>query len=251
MALSSPVLESSVRGGDNVNSITTASFTPTANSVLFAIGNETIKFSGDYTGDTDITDSLSSTWTLVASKSSSPLGYSANMNVWYTIIGGSPSAMTVTLTNNQGSLNSYGSGLDLVSFTGYDTGDIIGLAESFNRGTGYPNNTTGDGAWSLTLAGSPASDSYLVACIESDSVSAAGIVTGTGWTNVNNPGNHPAAQAVQARTGTTSQAVDWNDTADASGAYYNIAIVFEVKAAAGGGGGGTFAPRLSLLGVGR
>ena len=226
----------STRGGDTVTSITSPSFTPTANALLIVVANHTIKTPADRTGDVTITNSAGLTFTKLTAKTWAPIGYTGNMNVWYCVVGGSPSSMTVTVA--QATVDtSYGSSIDIFDYTGFDTGSPFGVTESFNRGTGYPNFTTGDGSWSVTLSTAPASTSEVVACLLVDGVGSTTVSAGSGWTEIADPGS-VEAQQIQVRSGSTSTNVAWVDTCDnAAGAYVNLAIVFEVKEASGGGGG--------------
>lgn len=250
MALSR-TFHNSTRGGDTVTSITSASFTPTANALLIVAANHTIKVGSDNTANVTITNSAGLTFTKLAHHSWAPISYGANLNIWYCVVGGSPSSMTVTVS--QATVDtSYGSSIDIFDYTGFDTGSSFGFTENFNRGTGYPNFTTGDGAWNITMANAPASTSEVVAVIVVDGVGSTTVTEGSGWTEIADPGS-VEAQQVQVRSGSTSTSLAWADTCDnVAGAYVNLAIAFEVKeASGGGGGGGTYSPRLSLLGVGR
>lgn len=240
MALGTINFYNSTRGGDNVQTITSASFTPDANSLLVVAANHTIKVGADNTANISISNTGGLTFTKLEHHTWAPISYGGNLNIWYCEVGSSPSSMTVTVS--QATVDpSYGSSIDIFSWTGYVTSSAFGLVEKFNRGTGYPNFTTGDGVWNLTLATAPASTSELVAVIVVDGVGATTVSVGSGWAEVTDPSS-VEAQQVQVRRGSTSTSVSWADTCDnIAGAYVNLAIVFEVKEASGGGGGSAIA----------
>ncbi len=241
MALGTIHFYDSTRGGDNVQSIVSDSFTPDANCLLVIAANHTIKVGSDNTANVTISNTGGLTFTKLEHHSWAPISYGANLNIWYCEVGSSPpSSMTVTVEQATAD-PSYGSSIDIFSWTGYPVGAAFGLVEKFNRGTGYPNFTTGDGPWNLTLTTAPASTSEVVAVIIVDGVGATTVTHGSGWTEIADPSNIEAQQ-VQVRRGSTSTSVAWADTCDNSaGAYVNLAIVFEVKEASGGGGGSAIA----------
>lgn len=108
MALGTPVLHSETGATGTV--ATTASFTPDANSVLYA-------FSASRAGaavPSTITDSLGSTWTLVTG--SNVDGGNLSVSLHYLVIGGSPSAMTVTATSTSANQTA----ISVVGVTGAD-----------------------------------------------------------------------------------------------------------------------------------
>ena len=139
--------------------VTTASFTPVANSLLVAtvaVGNST--GSGIQTGS--VTDSLSSTWTRLARENVTGEGCA---EVWVLDAGASPAARTVTLTGT-----SAGSSLNVAVLTGAatvagQTGAVV-LATGTATSAAITTTTTGsyvcgalshcESATSLTVNGS-------------------------------------------------------------------------------------------------
>ena len=125
----------------------------------------------------------------------------------------------------------------IVYVTGYNTGSPVGgLAEDYNMAD--------DGSDSITLDATPASDSVVVGfCLRQDPGLGAGVVFGTGWTelaDVVGTGGSTAAQA-QSRTSSTSTTVLWDDTSDsvaANGKTFGLAIEIKNAAAAASSGAG-------------
>jgi hypothetical protein len=91
MAIGTPVLHANT--GATATNVTSASFTPNANETLFAAGSSRASSGVPPV----ITDSLGSTWTLVPS--SNVDNGNANFSLYYLVVGGSPSSMTVTATS--------------------------------------------------------------------------------------------------------------------------------------------------------
>jgi hypothetical protein len=121
--------------------------------------------------------------------------------------------------------------VDVLGYTGYDTGTPTGA-------TATDSAMATDGADSITLSGAPASDSEVVATIFFDlgGAGTASVVAGTGWTEIYDSmgsDNYTLGQT-QARTGSTSTAVDWNDVFDGTGTPAKaIALALEIKASGG------------------
>jgi hypothetical protein len=141
--------------------VTTASFTPAANSRLFAIGG-----ARPSTGVPPvITDSLGGTWTLI-SGSNVDFGNVAG-SMYYRDIGASPAAMTVTAT----STGATQVGVQAFDVTGYST-DL----------SNFQTNTNAAGDPSVTLA-TPAAASFAIAAAV---INAGGVPTAfpTGYSQV-------------------------------------------------------------------
>jgi len=137
------------------------------------------------------------------------------------------------LTFDCGTYNIHKYRVVVVAYEGYETDTPVGAMAS-----GWPGVT--DGAETLALSASPASDSEVVAAIATTSVAASNsVVVGTGWTEqyqVTGAAEYGGLQA-QTRTGSTSTSVGWDDVStDAGGLYENLRAAIEIKAAAGGGG---------------
>lgn len=132
MAIGTPTLRQ-VAGA--VTTATTASFTPTANSKLFAWGSCGENSATPATKPT-ISDSLGGSWTEIGEIAYSGTGFSWDAVLWYQEIGGSPSSMTVTVTgaNDNAQVVTY---------------DITGVGDDFsNQSTA--TSATGDPSGSLS-----------------------------------------------------------------------------------------------------
>jgi hypothetical protein len=110
MAIGTPTLPTPVVGTAGTTA-TTASFTPTANAVLFALGGSRQALGVVPT----ISDSLGGTWTPV-NNAGLETG-NINGSVHYQVVSGSPSAMTVTATSTGASQTAIG----IVQVTGINT----------------------------------------------------------------------------------------------------------------------------------
>lgn len=143
MALGTPTLKGSA--GASGTSATTASFTPTANALLLAIGAARIAAGVPPT----ITDSLGGTWTQVHADADQEFG-AINGNIYYQVVGSSPSAMTVTATST-GALH-----------TGLHVVEITGAGTDF---TNFVFDTDAAGDPSLTMAAFDASSLCMAFCV--------------------------------------------------------------------------------------
>lgn len=131
--------------GATATSVTTASFTPTANSRLFAIAS-----SRPANGVPPVvTDSLGGTWTLLTG-SNIDFG-NINGSIYYRDIGASPAAMTVTAT----STGATQVGIQCFDVTGHST-DL----------SNYASNTNAAGDPTVVLPSAPAAASFgIAACL--------------------------------------------------------------------------------------
>jgi hypothetical protein len=116
--------------------------------------------------------------------------------------------------------------LQVIDFTGYNTGSPIGAL----AGIGEPGTVSGGFSNSLTSA--PASDSYVVAASTSDSPSTY-TTPGTGWTEIYTGASADIVNEVEERTGSTSTTVTWAD--NLTGIFSRGGVAAEIKAAAAGG----------------
>lgn len=121
---------------------TTASFTPPANSLLVAIVSvNNASGSGTVTGT--VSDSVSSTWTVVKRQTSTGFG---TAEVWMMDAGSSPSARTVTLTGTSSGVH-----LSVLALTGAGNLAAQGAVTTGITGTAYTASVTNVGVGSLLV----------------------------------------------------------------------------------------------------
>ncbi len=192
--------------------------------------------------DLTVTDSVGLTWTSRAATTDSP-AWSYGIRIWTAPVT-TGASMTVSIDAGAFSMEFYR--LVIVDYTSTTTS----VQTTTNSIVG--SDADGDGAATITLPSAPATTSEVIAAAASAVASGNGTITvGTGWTELNDAfGAGWIIFQTQARTGSTSTSVTWDDlcvTATPSGA--TLAAYEIAEASAGGGGGVSF--RLSLLGVGR
>lgn len=220
---------SSVNSGTTgVGSQATASFTPAANSRLFVFAYAHRNNNTD-TRSWAISDTLSSTWTKLDETAlfawQTLPEYAIGAVAYYTDIGASPAAMTVTVDASAGS-EFYG----VIAFdvTGYDTGAPFPQSSVDNGAAVDPSSDTASGT--LTLGSAPTNGNLVVAMFASGAFSGGGFAIPSGYTALTNQNQAYSQAAVFYRTDTTTAAVTCNDLGQEVGNW--AGIVFEMKLAA-------------------
>lgn len=213
-------------------SATSASFTPQASSLL--VLTVALHMTGNDPGTNTSVSGGGLTWTRATTQESSSAIYYGVIEIWTAPVGGSPAAMTITVTNPATEL--YGVAhvfFQVSSFTGYDTGTPVGTA-----GGGIP---TAGGAYSFDLPASPASTSVVIAgrfWFPGASVDSTA-TPGSGWTEVYDyptPTYGYGDLETEVRGSSTSTTVSWVNLNDNAAAVYFIAATAgaEIRAASGG-----------------
>lgn len=241
MPSASTVASASVKETASPVSITTASFTPPANAVLYAnIGM--INFVGNTTlipdGTTVTTSAGGLTWTRVRSARDTVSGYPGAHEVWWAVTDSAPPAMTLTF-NAGGQAN----GADPAQVT------IHVVAVTGDPDLTAPNGAVAAGAEvgaaavTINLNNPPASTSGTLAFGFSadNGTTTTRRTPSAGWTELYDTGSPDAGygdlQTMWRPPGSTSAAVTWDNFADNASAslWMSSAFAVEVKAAAGGG----------------
>lgn len=217
-------------------SITTASFTPSANSLLVVAFHCTIDGSttAAVRDGITVTDSSGLTWTqrLLVDAYGTAIE-TVNVQVWTAPVGASPSSMTVTIANT-GSINSNTqTGIQIVDITGYNVADPVGASAT-------NTNFYGTGATSLTLSGTPAAGSVTLAgrSMTMNGPTDNTAVPGSGWTEVHDAAvtGGWAPMQMQYLVGLGSTTVPWADHDEldtgAGGVYRGYGWALEIKEAA-------------------
>ncbi len=225
-------------------SFTTAAFTPPDNSIVVVIitAMEQVP-SADPSASQTISDSVGLTWTSQLAIGNAAGGVGLRMWTAPVTTGAS---MTITADCGASDIQQYT--VHRYAYTGYNIGSPTGATAS--------NGDAGaDGALTITLSASPATDSEVIGVLSQEMAgSGAGyaVTVGTGWTEIYEATvdtDFVHAQS-QVRTGSTSTSVTWDDIAAGGiNASHTVAAALEIKAAAVGGGAAPSS--LGLLGVGR
>jgi hypothetical protein len=226
-------------GESSGTSHVTASFTPTASSRLFVFAGAE-RDNSTAARSWSITDSLGGTgWTLLDTSTLvdwvTSDTYAGNCVAWYKDIGGSPSAMTVTVDGEASDSAFYS--VIVFDVTGYDTGAAFPQASVDNGASVDPVSDSASGT--LTLGSSPTNGNLVVGMFWSSADDGGGFATPSGYSVLSNQsGTSQFQQAgVFYRTDTTTAAIACTDLGQQVGNWGGIA--FEMTLGGGGGGGRT------------
>jgi hypothetical protein len=212
---------------------TTGAFTPADNSLLVCIVG---CFPNDGSSSPEpvftITDSQSLTWTKRTSSCGgiTGTGYGLGMAIYTAPV---TTGASMTITVDAGTRVVIEWAVHVLCYTGYDTGSPVGATAE--------DDTTKwtDGAAALTLSGSPASSSEVVASFLRAMNADSSVTPDGGWSEQYDVHvQFASGQQTQTRTGSTSTSVDWTDIAVTAAVAISIAAAIEIKEAGAGGGGG-------------
>ncbi len=223
---------------------TTGAFTPDDNSLLLAL----VYASGennDALAGSDITFSGGGlTWTSRAVTTTHP-GYGYGVRAFTAPVA---TGASMTTQADAGTFDVHRWRVEIYGFTGHDTSSPVGA-------TIVGSDADGDLTATMTLSGTPASTSIVIAAaLVALNAGVGGITPEATWTEI-----FEAAEdgwqcfQSQSRTGSTSTTVEWTDLNSSGGGQSAGAamLAIEIKEAAAGGGATTIAPTtaaLSLLG---
>lgn len=209
--------------GHGTGSYTTGSFTPSNNSLLVifvwaqhnnansGVIADTLTVSGGsltYTSRVQAQDdgATSATW-------------GGGIRCWTAPV---TTGASMTITVDCGAIDIYNYSVHVFELTDYNTSTPVGA-------TATRADETNSGSVSITLSGTPASDSYVLAAGYLDEASDTGLTTGTGWTQQYRSYADFFVAHTQARTGSTSTTVGWDNFTTS---YVDLQIALEIKAAA-------------------
>lgn len=215
----------------HTTSFTSASFTPSDNSLLVVVvGVNDANPQGSWSV---VGGSLTWTSRAVITGSSNESGWSVKLQI-FTAPVTTGASMTVQVTDGTEANNSWI--WHVFDYTGYNTGDPVGGSATLD-----PLNTGDQGTGDpMTLSATPATDSMVVAArllgLNSGTPTA---TPGAGWTEILDTAEDGfAALETQERTGSASTTVTWtelNDTAADVDGDAQLGVAIEIKADAGGG----------------
>jgi hypothetical protein len=225
---------------DGSISVTTGSYTSVNNSLLVAVvgvlTNDTSTSSNIATANSAMTG-----WTKRVSidQAEFDAAYSGCLEMWTKAVatGGSETATwTNSVTTTAGSFDPVRVAFQIFSLTGYDTGTPTGATA-----TDSTLGTSGTGA--LTLSGSPATSSMVIAArmIHQNGTTNITGTPGSGWTEIYDHDTVAGSEGyaclnTQQRTGSTSTAVAWTEiNANGQSAFGEaVGLALEIVAATGG-----------------
>jgi hypothetical protein len=217
---------------------TSGSFTPPDNCLLiacFQTGNQTSFAAAD---DGVLTDSAGLTWTKRVSRyrNFGPPDENAGIEFWTAPV---TTGVSMMLTYTHTGVQQYQMAVYVKAYTGHDASDPIGATAS----GGQVSTTPG-----ITLSGAPAASSEVLAMLR-QSRGASTVGPGSGWTEINEDaftGSFDKYQ-LQARSGSTSTAVDWTSSG-VTGSPYDLRNMIAIEIKAAGAGGGTARSYAAVLG---
>jgi|SRR6185369_11031476 hypothetical protein len=220
MALS-PTTRATVNAASDT--VTSGSFTPSADSLLVAL--VTFQNGGGAGASTcAMTGTGGLSWTSRANAATT-FAFEVRAQIFTAPVGSSPSAQTVTATVTGGSADNVT--LVLVEFTGYDTGTPTGV-------TLAANTNARSGAYTPSLSGTSATDSYVIATGIVDGTATTDATVGASWSSLYSVMvSGFAVTLAEHRSGALSTA-DW---ATFDSGFSTAAVAVEIKAAAGGAAG--------------
>lgn len=209
--------------GPGTGTYTSASFTPSANSLLVvAAHGQHSSGSSDPSTDFAISNTGGLTFTAQVNTGDA-VPWSHGARIWTAPVGGSPAAMTVSVGTG-GLRNMAMLAIAAVDFTGYDTSTPVGAVGSVNTTTG--------GVMTVTLGASPAAVSMVFgcACVLNGGSS---VTPGSGCTELFDTFDAGVPNIIegQTRTGSTSTSFEWTISAPEKA----LGVAIEVKAAGVGG----------------
>lgn len=203
---------------------TTGAFTPPANSHLTAIVfAKTFSGTAPVAANITLASSPSLTWTRRAYLDSG--GTNGMSAVAFTAeVGASPASTTLTLDAGTDDLEWFE--VIVVPHTGYDTASPVGVTF-----TDY-NATAGTASYSRTLGAAPAATSDVIAGVNCIHQASGNVVAaaGTGWTQLSNNSIQGARSTqTQARSGSTSTTLLWDDITNGATNASVLTIAIEIK----------------------
>ncbi len=241
MALSVAILQSSVGAtGGGAVPLPSASFTPPAGSILFAVfGVLTFYSAVDPTPFMSISDSTGLVWAPVGT-SGDTISFSSGIAVYRAVVGPAPVPMTVTGALG-GGLASSEARLSVLSYTSFDPLTPVAQILANSRGAGFPSND-GAPAWSFNMVAPPLPTQEIVSVILTNGSTPATATPGAGWTLLDGPVTWRTIMAIETRRGSGSSAVDWLAGSTVPPAYKNNGFSFAVSPLGGGGSASAFIP---------
>ena len=203
---------------------TTASFTPSDNSLLLVgVAAQQHQAGGDFSGTLTIADSVGLTWTSrKAVGAGTDFGTAAR--IWTAPV---TSGTSMTVTVDCGAIDIAWYMVTAVDYTGHNTGSPVGATGSLAKTSGFgtPEVAT------ITLDAAPASSSEVFGTIAADKGAPQAIVHGTGTTELFDLANTDWGDGQsQVRSGSTSTSFVWDDVRNTASALFDYAAVaVEVK----------------------
>ena len=209
---------SGAAGNFGTGNFVTNSFTPPDNSLL--VVSLTMMENNGTTTDPRASITISGgglTYTKQIDEASSPTSF-PTVTLQYTAPVVTGASMTLTFGAGGRAVGVWF--VSVSAETGYDTATPVGTTGHFQQNGGFAGPPT---PITFNLAAPPASSSEVIAALGADR-STAGATPGSIWTEISDVGNTDwGGLETEARSGSTSQSVDWIDARPAGGALFNVA----------------------------
>lgn len=245
MALSlSSVLQQSSATSFGTGNFTSSSFTPPDNCLLIVVQSFITTSGAAATGSTlTFADSAGLTETSRIATGTSP-AWTYGTRIWTMPV---TTGASMTVTTGLGGVNAFVYRVEVLAATGHDAVTPTGATAS-------GSDADGDGAVTITLSGSPAIDSIVIAtaavCMNTGSNAVTPGADFTEWPSSDVAFLDWFGCELQTRTASTSTSVSWVDLSTSGAPTAAVLCALEIKAGSGGGGASVPSSRLSLLGVG-
>jgi hypothetical protein len=223
MALSVPTIVASTSFDDAfVTTITSPSFTPTANSLLIAVGSGAVGSGARTLVSASSTHTGSGSWTPLYANGVH--NFSIVTGLAYAKMGASPGAGTVTMTFDG---NIVGKKIVVYEITGHDTATPV-IQSATITGGGVSSRT-------VTLGASPAADSLVFGVIAAFYASGISITPGSGFSELNDAAQGTGGTSIilqqQYDQDSADTTCDWTGLASTTNC---AAVAIEIAAAGGG-----------------
>lgn len=215
-------------GDAAVQTKTTASFTPTANSLLFVVAF-IINDAHNVDPDPAVTDSVGLTWTARGQSARIPGTYGGGMAAFSAPVGASPVAMTVTLDAYSSTTNTALIALATFDVTGHD----VAAPQAQAPVTAITTSTGDTVSLTVTLGSAPSASNAVIGMFGSNNDATGGFTAPSGFTEVTNQTGYWAHLAAFWVTGSTTAAVTCPDLGQ--GISSGAGIGLEITAASSGG----------------
>ena len=224
-------------GASGTANKTTASFTPSANSLLVMVA--TVQREGHTTASAwTISDTAWLTWTQRALSSNIAGNFGGDIILWTAPVGASPAAMTITIDPFATTITGW-IGYALFDITGHDTTTPLPQSAVANTTTSTGNSVS----LTVTLGSAPTSGNLVIGVFTGQNDAAGGFTSISGFTELYNPTTANDHVGVWYRTNTTTAAITCTDLGQSVN--WGAAVALEIAAA--GGGAAAPPPRTQLV----
>lgn len=211
-------------GGSASQNKTTASFTPTANSLL-VVATSAQRESHTTASSWSISDSASLTWTSRALSSNITGSFGGDLQVWTAPVGGSPASMTVTVDPWATTVTGW-IGIEIFDITGHNTTTPLAQAATTNTTTSTGNAVS----LTATLGASPTNGNLVLGIFTGQNDASGAFAAISGFTQLSAPSGTFDHIGIWYRSDTTTAAITQSDLGQSVN--WGAAAAMEIAAAA-------------------